>query len=275
MSLDDLQSAVHDQPVRRPVQARSRWTFESVCISIVVHCVAAVVFCLLVLLARDPVADRAELELARGQQAITPTVRMLSPSELAELESLPSPTDPPPVTRVDPVESDAPALTGPPPLLGAASVETTPVVELEATGPPVIDSQSLAPAAPPVDLTPPEPNRLATKPMPRQTPTAPVDAPAAKRGIESGVELNDLPEPRYPTLAVRKGQEGVVVLEVQVLPDGTVGEIRVLRDPGFPLLVGAAIDAVQDATFTPAMIDGEPVASRVTLQPIVFRIDER
>lgn len=279
MSLDDLQSAVHDHPARRPAPPRppeSRWTFEAVCVSVVVHCIVAVVASLLVLAARDPEAELADLKLARGEQAMVASVRLLTPAELEEIESLQSPTDPPPVTRVEPLRTDPSVVNAPPPVIATPRVDPVRVKEIERDDPPTIDAESLAPAPPPVALNPPTPRRLPLKPMPTEPtdPPAP-EAPAAKRGIESGVELTDLPEPRYPTLAVRKGQEGVVVLEVQVLEDGTVGEVRVLRDPGFPLLVDAAIDAVRAASFSPAMIDGQPVQSRVTLRPIVFRIDER
>jgi len=95
-------------------------------------------------------------------------------------------------------------------------------------------------------------------------------APTA-RAVTS-VEIVDLPPPEYPPRSRRLGEEGLVVLEVEVLPDGRVGKVRVLQAPDFPRLVDAAVAAVKNARFRPATVDGRPVPAAVEV-PIRFRLD--
>ena len=62
--------------------------------------------------------------------------------------------------------------------------------------------------------------------------------------------------PWYPPLALAGG---VVMLEVQVRPEGSVSKAAVIRSgPGFD---SAAIDAIRQWTFRPARLGGSPVSS--------------
>jgi len=67
--------------------------------------------------------------------------------------------------------------------------------------------------------------------------------------------------PRYPELARKAGVQGTVVLLIVIGADGRVGEIEVLRAPdprfGFDL---AAIEAVKQWRYRPALLGGRPVA---------------
>jgi protein TonB len=93
---------------------------------------------------------------------------------------------------------------------------------------------------------------------------------ATKAG--TAVEIVSLPTPEYPPRSRRLGEEGLVLLEVEVLPDGRVGTVRVLQAPDYPRLVDAAIEAVRSAAFRPATTDGRPVRAFVEV-PIRFRLD--
>jgi periplasmic protein TonB len=57
----------------------------------------------------------------------------------------------------------------------------------------------------------------------------------------------------------------VVILEAVIGEDGEVRDVRVLRS--IPLLDQAAIDAVQQWTFTPTLLNGEriPIVMTVTV----------
>jgi periplasmic protein TonB len=70
--------------------------------------------------------------------------------------------------------------------------------------------------------------------------------------------------PKYPDLARRAGLQGTVVLLAVVEKDGTVGEIEVVKSPdqrwGFDL---AAIDAVKQWRYQPALLNGAPVAAYI------------
>jgi protein TonB len=95
---------------------------------------------------------------------------------------------------------------------------------------------------------------------------------AAGPGARGGVEIVTLPTPEYPPRSRRLGEEGLVLLEVEVLPDGRAGTVRVLQAPDYPRLVDAAIEAVRSAAFRPATADGRPVRAFVEV-PIRFRLD--
>lgn len=59
-------------------------------------------------------------------------------------------------------------------------------------------------------------------------------------------------EPEYPEVARHRGWEGTVVLLLQVGANGTVGEVRVRRESGKPILDEAAVAAARTWTFIPA-----------------------
>ncbi len=79
--------------------------------------------------------------------------------------------------------------------------------------------------------------------------------------------------PVYPDAAKRARIQGMVILEVEVYNDGTVGEIRVMRSvqagPGG--LDEAAIAAVRKVRFQPARSGGKSVNSTVII-PIEFKL---
>ena len=81
-----------------------------------------------------------------------------------------------------------------------------------------------------------------------------------------------LPTPEYPPRSRRLGEEGSVLLEVEVLPDGRAGRVRVLQAPPHARLTEAAIEAVRQARFRPATAGGVPVRSVLEV-PIRFRLD--
>lgn len=114
---------------------------------------------------------------------------------------------------------------------------------------------AIEPPVPPVETD------LATSDAP---PTHPPQTPA-EPGVETGVEVLNLPTPVYPPMSRRRGEEGLVVLRVEVLPDGTIGQITVLEDPGHPRLIRAAIRAVRGARFKPATHNGHTVRSDVRI----------
>ena len=80
-------------------------------------------------------------------------------------------------------------------------------------------------------------------------------------------------EPSYPSAARQAGQQGTVVLKVQILENGRPGEISVVRSSGYSLLDDAAVDAVEQWRFIPAKDrnSGRAVVCYSTL-PISFRL---
>jgi protein TonB len=67
------------------------------------------------------------------------------------------------------------------------------------------------------------------------------------------------PKPPYPRIARRRGYEGVVLLRVEILPNGRVGEIRVKKSSGHAMLDRSALKTVKKWRFIPAKRRGEPI----------------
>mgnify|MGYP001074952721 CR=1 FL=1 len=94
-----------------------------------------------------------------------------------------------------------------------------------------------------------------------------------KKEIRKAFPRYDLnPKPPYPEVARRRGQEGVVILSVLVLKDGSVGKIRVARSSGYEPLDSAALDTVARWRFVPAKVGDEPVDMEVQV-PIRFKLE--
>ena len=79
------------------------------------------------------------------------------------------------------------------------------------------------------------------------------------------------PKPLYPVRAVRKGLQGRVVLNVEVLPSGDAGTLKTAISSGHRVLDRAAIEAVRQWQFTPAKLAGISVLSYVQV-PIQFKL---
>ncbi|MEJ2629885.1 MAG: energy transducer TonB [Acidihalobacter sp.] len=80
------------------------------------------------------------------------------------------------------------------------------------------------------------------------------------------------PPPPYPSLSRRLREEGRVVLDVYILADGRVGEIRLRRSSGHPRLDEVALDAVRRWRYVPARRGDEPIPFWY-VQPVDFRLD--
>jgi len=74
-------------------------------------------------------------------------------------------------------------------------------------------------------------------------------------------------QPAYTEEAIRNRIQGAVLMAVVVLPDGTVGDVTVLRslDTTFGLDAQAVL-AARQWVFNPGRKDGVPVAVRVTIE---------
>ncbi len=77
--------------------------------------------------------------------------------------------------------------------------------------------------------------------------------------------------PEYPELARKAGLEGKVIVEIIVGKDGHVKSARVLKSDN-EIFNQAALNAVKQYVFKPAMQNDRPVSVRV-IQPIVFSLE--
>jgi protein TonB len=75
-------------------------------------------------------------------------------------------------------------------------------------------------------------------------------------------------------LARRRGQQGRVLLRLEVAADGTAARAEVVRSSGVDALDRAARAAVARWRFQPARRGGRAVGATVEV-PVVFRLDGR
>jgi protein TonB len=79
-------------------------------------------------------------------------------------------------------------------------------------------------------------------------------------------------EPVYPAEAVRRAQQGTVMLLIHVSEDGLPAEVDVAQSSGYVLLDSAARDAVLGWHFLPAVRGGQAVPFEMRLR-VVFHLD--
>jgi protein TonB len=103
---------------------------------------------------------------------------------------------------------------------------------------------------------------------PPPQPTVPVRLHVGMKAPKKIVNV----EPVYPAIAQSARVQGVVILEAVLDANGRVDSVRVLRS--IPLLDQAAVDAVRQWRFTPALLNNEavPVVMTVTVN---FALQDR
>ena len=96
--------------------------------------------------------------------------------------------------------------------------------------------------------------------------------PPASPAEEPPVAINPVSPVRYPRALLEQGIEGRVLLRMYVdssgalIPDST----RIAESSGYPALDSAALAGAPELRFSPALLQGRPVAARF-LQPVHFR----
>lgn len=95
---------------------------------------------------------------------------------------------------------------------------------------------------------------------------------AKPRLADRGPEPVARVQPKYPALAYRNREEGSVLVRADVGADGVPGNVSLVRRSGSRDLDQAALAAVREWHFRPAIENGRAVASTVEV-PIDFRLD--
>lgn len=173
-------------------------------------------------------------------------------------------------------ESPAPVVIEPPTIQGvivaSESIEKPP----EPVPPPPEPKQlpipkTILPKAPPSERAIKEDAQ--PEPTPQVEPqkiAEPVAAPVVPPRADAS-QLNN-PTPIYPALSRRLREEGIVLLEILVKADGSLGEIRLKKSSGSNRLDDAALRAVKNWHFLPAKRDGEAIDFWYEL-PIEFSLN--
>ena len=196
----------------------------------------------------------------------------------------PSPVEPQPPTPPPPTLDPAP----PPP-----AVELPPPPPVKPPTPPIIehtsqpDLDSLIAEEPSPDQTPPDPQTEPQKvpdppvqppktppPQPQTSTAAPQPAPSQARvAVDKPPSPRRRIKPEYPKGARQRGEEGIVILELDISAEGTVDHVRVFKSCGFPELDQAAIQAAKRAPFNSARQGSVNVPYTVRL-PLDFHLKD-
>ncbi len=108
---------------------------------------------------------------------------------------------------------------------------------------------------------------------------APLSRPAPPVAVETGPVIPPRPlseaagnrPPYYPDSAKRRGEQGQVLLRVNVTANGRAATVSVVRSSGFGRLDQSAVDAVRGWRFVPATRGGRPIAG-IAEVPVNFRL---
>jgi protein TonB len=118
--------------------------------------------------------------------------------------------------------------------------------------------------------------RIVTTVPREQPPIGMPSEPARPSPVEVGPQIDPrrgLSEPLYPASAIRGGDEGTVILLVQVLENGRVGEVRLERSSGHVKLDESAMREAKRWKLIPGTRDGVPVVLWKQI-PITFRLQD-
>ncbi len=91
--------------------------------------------------------------------------------------------------------------------------------------------------------------------------------------VDDPPQIIDYTKPRYPKVAERNGLEGTVILRILVNELGLVIQTKITKIKGFQGFGAAALQAVKQWRFRPAMIKETPVPVWCT-QEISFEIKD-
>ncbi len=200
------------------------------------------------------------------------------PAELEPKEEQAAPAIPQPVQQAAqlPAEPEpkakqaAPAIPQPVEQEAPLPAESKPKVEQAA---PAIAAPVPVQRPAPRQMAAARPSAQASRPAAASlsAPAAVAIAPLLPAHPVAGME-SDRP-PAYPEMARRRGQQGRVLLQVNVSAEGRPVTVAVVETSGYESLDAAALTAVQQWRFVPATRGGTPVPA-VAEVPVRFRLTD-
>ncbi|MFI3157828.1 MAG: energy transducer TonB [Methylococcaceae bacterium] len=206
-------------------------------------------------------AHLAVFAALRPQAPSSPAETIPEPISVSLL-SAPQPTPEKPVSPATPIEKVEKPVKKPvkkpiakPVMPRLKPTRSTPSVEQTPT--PVVETS--APSAEPETKAAPVINSKSVDTQTYQSPSF------------NAAYLNN-PAPSYPALSRRLGEEGRVLLRVQVMEDGSAGSVELQTGSGSSRLDQAALEAVKKWRFVPAKRGEQPVSASVVV-PVRFSIE--
>lgn len=169
----------------------------------------------------------------------------------------------PPVPVVPPKPVVKPPLPTPvKPVATLPPVKNTPPSEKAITQPdvaPVVEKTQYKEEAPPEVVS-------------QSAPQQPVKEPEVVIPPRSDASQLNSPAPTYPSMSRRLREQGRVVLDVYILANGRVGELRIKQSSGSKRLDDAAMQAVKKWQYVPAHRGSEAIPFWY-IQPVSFSLN--
>lgn len=229
---------------------------KAVSLSILIHLIIVPYFswcfskCLTVTAPKEKVIELEMVNLAKPQPRIQQAKKTVQPEKKItppkQVEQK-TPVKPTPVTKRVPT---------------AKPSDRTPVAKTADAVTDKVASQSSGPPAKPVEQSG-EGKKVEEQPA----------SPPARQVVYVPPQLLRKVEPPYPESARESERQGTVVVRLQVLENGRVGEVSIRKSSGHDDLDQAALKAVKKWRFVPAKDKdtGQPV-SCFTNFPVIFRL---
>jgi len=204
-------------------------------------------------------------------------MRIASPEELQEpepdfkyIEAVVVDDPPPPIVELPKIIEPPPEIEPePPPPIELPPEPATSAIE-------VVEEAEKVETPPPVETVTTQESEETGPVNPQQSSatdtTEPADTPVAPEPVEKVFQPFYRVEKRpaflfqapleYPIQAKRQRIEGVVIVEADIDENGVIVDTRVVKEQGFGF-EEAAVDMLYKSRFSPAIIDGRPVAVRM------------
>ena len=199
-------------------------------------------------------------------------VTLVGPPETPSVEEpAAEPTPPPEPEKVEVVEpppepEPEPVIETPPEPEPAPELEPPEEIETPTKPPPAKLVEETQYIAHPVEST--STGKPSESPQPAKPEMSqPAGGAVAPIDVEPAYMYN--PKPPYPRAARRLGQEGRIMLLVEVRASGRVGKVEIETSSGYDILDNAAVKAVRKWRFSPARLGRRPVSAWVKI-PVEF-----
>jgi protein TonB len=225
------------------------------------------------------IAIHAWIWLAWQGMATEPLPKEIPPLVI-EVALTAAPVSPPPatpaITPPTPAAPPAPAKPQPKPLEKAKPKPKPKTPAKRPVAKPLEAPKTVpkpAPQKPATPVTEPAPAVTAAPPMAAPAP-AKIAAPVAEPLVGAAYKAPGLKNPplSYPRIALSRQWEGTVTLEIQVLANGSAGEVKIVSSSGHEILDEAAIEQVKAGWhFIPAHRGDKTVDGWVRV-PLSFKL---
>lgn len=216
---------------------------------------------------------------SKSQEIALPTITGIiipaPPAETVQMPSaanIPPPVEPPPEPEEPKPVPEPKPKPEPQPKKVVEKPKPTPLPEPVVEAPPSEKAISQEEAV--------EQEEEAAPPQP-QPPPQQASTPSAEENKSAGApvtppredaNLVNNPRPAYPSMSRRLREQGTVVLEVLILADGSVGDVKINQSSGFKRLDDTAVKAVRKWRYAPAR-RGDEAIDYWYLQPLEFALN--